>query len=717
MSERLFRLFRILNLIWVASILMALLLLSACNATSTKKVKRQNILLITIDTLRPDRVSCYGYSHVDTPNIDKLATEGVLFLRTFAHNPLTLPSHANILLGTTPLQHGVHDNGLFRVPEGLLNLAIYLKNMGYRTGAFVGSFPLDARFGLNSGFDIYDQNYPAGADLEFIYSERKAEAVISSAINWLKGEDNNKDRNQPWFLWIHCFDPHQPYMPPEPFASQFKNDLYSGEVAYVDSVLGQLFDYLEKTNQWSSTIKIFTGDHGQSLGEHGESTHGYFAYNSTLWVPLVISSPGFRARRVEDNVCHIDIFPTICELLGNSPPDHLQGQSLVPAMKGRRLRPRKIYFESLYAYYRRGWAPLRGFIEDRKKFIDSPVPELYDLKDDFDETKNLATPSLSREKEQLSSLIRSLSTAARESRYYPNAQVRDKMTSLGYVGGYQPLAKKTFGPEDDLKTLLVFNNQFEQAQELFFQGKAEESEKLLKDLIDKRPEFDNPYLFLVSIYGKQNRLLEAESLLKAGFEANPGNYQLAVDYAMVLASLGKYDLAAGVLNKASELIDWDPELWNNLGVAHWNMGKLEKAIEMYERSLSLFPQNAVALANLGTAETYQALGTRDIRWLSRAEEHFKKAIEYDTRSADAYNGLGAVYRLYGNLEEAINCWQTAVSLRPDHPDALFNLGSALLDEGDKKNAFMYLTRYKDYYYRFLSDQEKLELDSLIKKCS
>mgnify|MGYP002362831729 FL=1 len=705
--------FFLLKSILISGLVAFLVIFPSCLQAADQK---PNILLIIIDTLRPDRLSCYGSTLVKTPNIDKLASDGALFNMAFALTPLTLPSHANILLGMTPLHHGIHDNGLFKVPEGMPNLAAYLKNLGYRTAAFIGAFPLDARFGLNSGFEVYDQSYPVESSLEFIYSERKAEMVINNAINWLKSQSGNQNNNQPWFIWIHCFDPHQPYEPPEPFASQFNNDLYSGEVAYIDLSLGQLFDYLKKTNQWNSTIKIFTGDHGQSLGEHGESTHGYFAYNSTLWVPLIISSPGFKPRRVNDNVCHLDIFPTVCELLGNSPPAYLQGQSLVKAMKGRKLSSRKIYFESLYAYYRRGWAPVRGFIEGQEKFIDAPLPELYDLKADFNETKNLASPRISRKKEELAELMKSLSTTSVESKYHPDAQTRKKLASLGYVGGYQPPARTTFGPEDDLKILLGFNNQFEQAQDLYFQGKIEESEKLLKDLISKRPEFDNPYLFLVSIYEKQNRLNEVESLLKKGLEANPRNYQLKVDYGRVLAFLGKEELALQVLNEAREIIDWDPELWNNLGVIYWNLGQVEKAREMYEHSLTLFPQNPVALANLGAAETSLALISGEVSWLLKAEEHFRKAIEYDSNLVNAYNGLGAVHRLSGNLEAAIDYWQKAVTLEPDHKEALFNLGAAYFDRGDKNQALVYLSRYKRLYYQTLSQSEKAELDSLIKKC-
>ena len=671
---------------------------------------RYNLLLITIDTLRPDRLSCYDASHLKTPNIDKLAEKGVVFTRAFAHNPLTLPSHANILLGLTPLRHGVHDNGFFKVPPSLPNLATYLKDNGYSCGAFIGAFPLDSRFGLNKGFDVYDQSYGAGTGLDFKFAERKAEAVVGSALNWLKNQ------SQPWFAWIHCFDPHQPYEPPEPFATKFKDDPYSGEVAYVDASLAPLFDYLEKTGQLGSTVIVLTGDHGQSLGEHGETTHGYFVYNSTLWVPLIITAPGLKPARIAENVCHIDIFPTVCDLLGLKSPKYLEGQSLLPVIKGKTLPPRKIYFESLYAYYRRGWAPLRGFIEGGKKFIDSPIPELYDLKNDFQENKNLATASISREKEELNELIRKESSFKLEASYHPDAATREKLQSLGYVGGYQPPEKKSFGPEDDLKTLLPFNHQFEIAQELYFQGKANESVRLLKDLITKRPEFDNPYLFLVTIYEKNNNLTEAEKILKAGTEANPRNYKLWMEYGLVFIEEGIYEQAIQALNKALTLVDWDPDLWNYLGVAYWKSGQPEKAIEVYEKALALDPTYAVVLTNLATSEMSLALKNRDRQLLDKAEEHFKKAIEVDPQHAEAYNGLGAVYRIKGNLEEAIINWNKTISIVPEHRYALYNLAVAYLDTGKKDQALVLLNKYKQLYGGSLSAKERAELEALIEKC-
>jgi arylsulfatase A-like enzyme/Flp pilus assembly protein TadD len=688
--------------------LILLLVLSAVAAAAPSK--RPNLLLITVDTLRPDRLSCYGSKLLQTQNIDKVASAGVVFTRAFAHTPLTLPSHADILLGTTPLQHGVHDNGIFKVPETLPNLATFLKANGYATGAFVGAFPLDSRFGLSVGFDVYDDKYGTGAALEFKFVERRAESVVTAALAWLKTQPG------PWFAWVHCFDPHQPYEPPEPFAAKFKGDLYSGEVAYVDAALAKLFGFVQDSRQSDSTVTVITGDHGQALGEHGESTHGYFAYNSTLWVPMIVSGPGLAPGRVDQDVCHIDIFPTVCDLLGLPKPAYLQGLSLVPAIRGKELASRSIYFESLYPYYRRSWAPLRGFIQGTEKFIDLPIPEVYDLKSDFNEARNLAGKDLGRERAGLARLMKSQQGTTPAAKPRLDSEAQRKLQSLGYVGGFQPPTKTAFGPQDDLKTLLPFNQKFEEAQAAYSAADPNPSILLLSRLIKDRPDFDNPYLLLTTILQSRGRQPEAAEILKKGVTDNPGNYKLAIEYGIVLAESGRNDEAIGVLNKASGLIDWDPELWNYLGVAYMNKQDRDQALKAYERALSLDPKYAIVLANLGTVHVSLAAKNRDKNSLRMAMDYFKRAIDSDPRYPSAYNGLGAAYRMAGDLDAAIFCWAKAVELEPYHRFALYNLGIAYLDKGDKVKALATLTRYKDRYFKRLSDGEKAALDADLEKC-
>jgi arylsulfatase A-like enzyme len=273
-----FSLFLSLFLLWLGIFLCHSLLFPGQGPKESKR----NLILVTVDTLRADRLSCYSREHLSTPTIDRLAEKGVLFTKALAHTSTTLPSLTNIFLGATPLYHGVHDNASFVVREKFLTLAEHLKSYGYSTGAFVGAYPLDSRFGLTQGFDIYDDDYGVQNFQDLTYVERKAEADVSKALIWLKVQ------SPPWFLWVRWFDPLAPYQPPPPFDAQYKSNPYDGEVAYVDSALAGLFNYLAQSGFSARTFVIFIADHGESLGEHGEETHGYFAYNSTVWVPLVI---------------------------------------------------------------------------------------------------------------------------------------------------------------------------------------------------------------------------------------------------------------------------------------------------------------------------------------------------------------------------------------------------------------------------------------------
>jgi arylsulfatase A-like enzyme len=430
-----------------AAVLLAAVLCSG--AFAAVRAAEVNVLLVTIDTLRPDRLSCYSPKYLRTQRIDSLAARGILFERAFAHDPITLASHANILLGLTPPTHGVSENSKSVVPDEFLSLAELLKAQGYATGAFVSSFSLDSRFGLDQGFDVYDDAYPSKPAPGLPISERPAEKTLAVARAWLEAQKGK------WFCWVHLWDPHAPYEPPGPYAAQYKDDPYSGEVAYVDAELGQLFQWLEAHGGLDRTLVVLTADHGESLGEHGEMFHSYFAYNSTIWVPLIIAGPGVaRAARIKDYVSHVDIFPTVCDVLGLKIPAGLQGASLLPFFKGRTRKARPIYFESLDAHLNRGWAPLRGLIRDGKKYIDSPIPELYDLEKDFDEKANIAPGlDLAPYKKSFETVFRSYGpSGATKQPGTSDRETRERLRSLGYIASPVSQTKTSYGPEDDLKT-------------------------------------------------------------------------------------------------------------------------------------------------------------------------------------------------------------------------------------------------------------------------
>jgi len=671
-----------------------------------------NLLLVTIDTLRPDRLSCYGGKYLQTPQIDSLANRGVIFSRAFAHNPMTLPSHANILLGTTALYHGVHENSKSKVAEEFLTLAELLKGYGYSTGAFVGAFPLDSRFGLNQGFDVYDDYYPSRPSQDFTYAERNAGKVIEAALSWLRLQGSR------WFAWVHLWDPHAPYAPPEPFRSEFKDDPYSGEVAYVDSELGKLLDYLGRAGLMEKALVIITGDHGESLGEHGELTHSYFAYNSTLWVPLVIEGPGIKSGRVEECASHLDIFPTVCDILGIKKPMFLQGISLVPLMKGKGISKRKIYFESLDAYYNRGWAPLRGFIDGKEKFIESPIPEFYDLEKDFGEERNLASgKDLGKCRRELEGIEKEYSgNLSGKSAQKIGREAQAKLRSLGYIASPFVQIKEGYGVEDDLKILLPFQKKMEQAIILNEGGQPVSGIKLLNELIAQKKNFVEAYTYLSHIYRSQGRDEEAIKVMEEGYATNPKNFIIVSGYGLLLVKEGELDRAIEVLQEALSLFDSDPQVWNQLGVAYWRKGVYQKALECYQKALALDDSDALVFSNLGALYLSLFMQGKKDEDLIRSVDYFERAVKLDSSLALAFRGLGVAQKLAGKVDKAMLAWQNSLELNPQDDFSVYNLGVAYLAKGNKAKALECFQKYLSLKNNKLSPSERREVEALIEKC-
>ena len=678
-----------------------------------EKEGRLNFLLISLDTIRPDRISCYSSKYLKTPHIDALAAKGVLFKRAVAHNPLTLPSHVNILVGTTPLHHGVHENSKFILTEDFLTVAEYLKERGYSTGAFVGAFPLDSRFGLSQGFDVYDDSYPSKESSTFTFRERNAGQVIQSALSWLEKQSS------PWFSFIHLWDPHAPYSSPEPFNEKFKNDPYSGEVAYVDSELGKLFDYLKNNNLMENTLVILTGDHGEALGDHGETSHGYFAYNSTLWIPLIIAGPGIKIFHVDEYVSHIDIFPTICDVLGMEKPSFLQGVSLLPLMKGKKIRKRAIYFESLVPYYNRGWAPLWGFIEEKKKFIDSPLPEYYNLENDFNEEKNLVQDiNLEEQKKKMKELMDGLSSLTQmQSSRSPDRETLEKLRSLGYISSRTTQLKESYGPEDDLKTLLPFQQKQSVAMRLLEENRIPEAVKLLNDIIQERKDFAAVYNNLSNIFESQGLGKEALAVMESGYKNNPENYRIISTFGFFLVKNGRLDKGIEFLKKALEIIDYDPDVWTHLGIAYSQKREVQKALDSFGKALSLDDTDALIYNNLGLLHFAVFGQTKNIQNHTRALESYRKAIELDPSLASAYNGLAGLYHVIGQINNAISLWEKALEFEPDYNFPIYNLGIAYLKKGNKIKALSYFNQFKNTpsYFK-LSLMEKEKLENYIEEC-
>ncbi len=507
-----------------------------------------NILLVTIDTLRADHVGAYGSAGALTPTFDALAKDGLRFDRTYAHVPLTLPSHASLLTAAYPSRNGVHDNGTFRLSEDWPTAATALKAGGYRTGAFVGAFVLDARFGLNRGFDVYDDRMlGSGSDLEVV--QRSAEQVLAPAYDWITGaapDTRNpavsaKDaapgttHTAPWFAWIHLYDPHEPYTPPEPYRSRYAAEPYDGEIAYADASLGAFVARLRSAGALANTLIVVTSDHGESLGEHGERTHGLFAYDVTLRVPLVFSvEPAGQAPRpirqgaFNDTMRLVDIVPTMLDLVGAAPMPQADGRSVRPFISGERpFDDPGSYFEALNANLSRDWAPLKGLVRERLKLIDLPEPELYDLSLDAAEAHNLYARDRDRARDLEARLDRITKAAAGP--VTPSAIDADaeaRLRSLGYVVGSATRPARTYTAADDPKRLVHLNTALDDAAAMWTRGDAAQAMETLRGVIRERPAMTQAYDRLAFMLRASGHPDEAAALLEEAARQHHGDRQL-----------------------------------------------------------------------------------------------------------------------------------------------------------------------------------------------
>jgi arylsulfatase A-like enzyme/Flp pilus assembly protein TadD len=694
------------------TILVFFLLFCVAVVFSAARPAVENILLITVDTLRADRVSFYSDRHLETPSMDMLARRSWVFMRAFAHNPVTLPSHVNILTGTTPPFHGISDNAGYILEDKFMTIAEVLKDKGLATGAFIGAFPLDSRFGLAQGFDVYDDSYGTKSPLEFFYVERRAEDVITPAVEWLGNQDDK------WFCWVHVFDPHQPYLPPKSYSDKYQDDPYSGEVAYVDDQLGRLFDFLEEEGFLETTAIILTSDHGEGLGDHGEQTHSYFAYNTTIHIPLILFIPGYPHQKIQTNVSHVDIFPTICDLIGQKPPKFVQGESLLDLEQQNRAKDRKIYFESLTPYLNRGWAPLKGFIEGNLKFIHQPIEEVYDLEKDFQENNNLAkNHDLAVLKNGLKALEDTLrgevvSTRTREI----SSETQEKLRSLGYLVGSSSSTKTQFTENDDLKILLPLQSKMLHGVALHHTGQTEKGIELLKEVISANPSFAIALTNLATIYQETGQRGKAIQVLREGLALNQNHVGLMSRLGILLSETDQLDEATSLLKRCTEIEDFNPEYWNYLGIAYYKKAEFQPALEAFHKAVSLDEDYALAYNNIGNIYLAVYLKTKNWRSHDLAVFNFQKAIEKDPKLASPYNGLGGLFMEDGKIDDAILLWKQSLEFSPSYAFPLFNLGIALLKKGNKAEALIYFQRYKNEFYDTLSPDEKIKIDDYIRRC-
>jgi len=639
----------------------------------------QNVLLITIDTLRADALSSDG-GPAKTPNLDALAAAGTRFDFAHAHAVLTRPSHASILTGTYPFEHGVRDHSGYRLKAGLPTIATMLKAQGFATGAFVGGVPLERRFGLDGGFDEYDDRFGrTGNNSDFTLAERPAAEVVEAALKWIH------DQRGRWFAWVHVFDPHAPYTPPSPFDSEYSGRPYYGEVAYVDKALGPLLDAARSGPR--PTVVIVTGDHGEGLGDHGELTHGLLAYEATLRVPLTVTQLGVKAGAGQVShfpARHVDLVPTMLDAVGMKPPDNLPGRSLLP---GAALPPDQdvsSYFEAMSAMLNRGWAPLQGTIAGREKYIDLPKPELYDLTSDFKEEKNLVDARTDRRR-VLEARLRDFRAAPPGERFAESPEVAAKLQSLGYTSGNAP-RKAAYTEDDDPKNLMELDQWIQQGIEAWQNGRKDEALRTYERIIQRRPTMAIGYRNLAFLQWQAGEASAAIATLERAFKANAIEPGMTTQLGSYLAEAGRPADAIALLEPLAGQSPADPDALNALGIAYARANRVDKSEAAFRRALAEHPGNVQALENIGTLELQRGN-------LAGAKKALAEAAATDPKSARAHNGLGVVAMREGRREEAFAQWKSAVELAPGDFDALYNLGMELENAGRRDEARPYLERF------------------------
>jgi choline-sulfatase len=648
----------------VATLCFSAYVLSSCE--STPRIKNEgrtalrplNIVVVTIDTLRPDHLHCYGYEQVETPTLDSLAQHGVLFEQAVAQTPLTPPSHASIFTGQYPTAHHVRNTGGFVLQSSSRTLANILQEQGWDTAAFVGSAVLKRIFGFNLGFTVYDDQMPkpGPADQFKEDPERPAGEVVDRAIRWLNERSAHSDRaGKPFFLWVHLNDPHIPYDPPSPFREQYKERPYDGEIAYADQQVGRLIDTTEKKSTQNTIISILS-DHGESLGEHSEYTHGVFLYDSTLRIAFLMSGPGIPAGvRIKPQVRSIDFLPTLLELMGGRPPDQVQGTSLTPTFSGKWAATAVSYGETLYPKMNMGWAELRSIRTGNWKYVRAPEPELYELARDPGETRNVIQQHPA-EAERFETVLKGMLSATGqginekvETRLV-DQQSMEELKSLGYLSGFAPRTYELTGRGVDPKDRTHILRLLEEAENPASNTSASRRLGLLRQALTEDPSNPSLYYQLGGRYEKAGRYKEAISLYRTALAKGIESGRLHSRIADLSLREGKKDEAIAEYEKAAQFNPSDLDSQVNLATAYLEKGKVADAERVFKWVLTTDPEYAAAENGLGliAVQRHDAVAARG---------HFERAVQLDPEIVEAQLNLGLIYEMAGDRSRARSCFE------------------------------------------------------------
>jgi tetratricopeptide (TPR) repeat protein len=630
-----------------------------------------NVLIITLDTTRFDHIGCYGDRLAATPVIDALAARGVKFERAYTPAPVTLPSHATMFTGLYPPEHGLRKNGKDRLDDGIPTLATLLQGRGYETGAFVASFVLDSKFGLDRGFRTYDDDLTGTSPAdEALHRNRNGDVVVNKALKWLEGQTR-----QPFLCWVHLYDPHTPYVDhPDLFGTRFQDRPYDAEIGFVDVQVGRLLAFLKERQLEERTLVIVVGDHGEGLGDHLERRHGQMLYNTTMQVPLVVSLPGQlpQGQSVAPPVSLVDLFPTILGELGVAFEARISGRSLIGLMKGQPLSPRGFYGETDGPFLESGWSPLRSLTTEKWKYIRTPLPELYDLHVDPQETRNLAT-----EQAELIKLLEAQLVACEQGlqqrqgtavQLSPEEQRR--LESLGYVGGQtvQDSAKSS-SKLSDIKEMIAHYNDLEDARILF---------------IAAAPDFELAEIFLGDIHVRQRDFVAAKSIYSAVLKRNPDSAIAESRLGDIAEAQRRFAEAVLHYEKALVLEPDSSKLHYNLGRVLTLLGHDRAAIPHFETALERDPGHVFALVEMGSILLRQGQ-------LDAALEQYQAALKFDANCVPAHLNAAAVLAHVDRLDESVKHLSAAAMVAPKDPEIQFQLGSILAAQGKGTEAAEHLT--------------------------
>ncbi len=641
------------------------------------------MLLVTIDTLRADRVGCYGDAQAATPTLDGLAARGVRFATAVTHVPLTGPAHASILTGRSPLGHGFRENAGFVLPAQARSGAEDFRQVGYRTAAFVSAFPLDRRFGFDHGFETYDDHLPKGSDPRRTpYVERFADGTTDAALRWLAAPRSAA----PFFLWVHYYDPHAPYEPPAAFAERFRGAPYDGEVAFADQQLGRLLAALDRQGALARTIVLAMADHGEGLGEHGEGTHGLFLYDSTLRIPLIVAGPGIDAGRVASTVARgMDVLPTLLELAGLARRQELEGRSLRPAIEGREMSDAPTYAETIYPQREFGWAPLFAWRTASHKLIEAPKPELYDLAQDPGETTNRAAKDAVRfaqmQQRLQAALAQPVTTAAAAE---TDPEAAERLRALGYVAGGRGASAAPGAPlrdpKDGQRLVPALNRGMSAARTDPAAAIHDLSSVLAEDpgLVMARRSLAVAY---AAAHQYDRAIAELRRVQKeAGLSAED-----AIVLGDNLRFAGRLDQAMAVLEKAARDNPRFAQPWLSIAEVQVKRRRFADAAAAYERALQIAPDQVEALRGLGD------LALLDQK-IDEAERRYARLLEVDPQDAGALSKLGVVRMRRGRADEAIALFRRATEREPKNGETLLYLAGALASSGRPAEALPWFER-------------------------